>query len=79
MSKLFHVYSFPAELNPLQSQACSLLVRSSAAQLYLSALVVAAGGADETTKHHCRSLEYDRPHCPARSSSAVECLRLNTR
>jgi len=36
MSKLFHVYSFPAELNPLQSQACSLLVRSSAAQLYLS-------------------------------------------
>ena len=37
MSKVFHVYSFPAELNPLQSQAYSLLLRSSAAQLYLSA------------------------------------------
>jgi hypothetical protein len=37
MSKLFRVYSFPAELNPLQSQARSLLSRSSAAQLYLSA------------------------------------------
>jgi hypothetical protein len=37
MSKLFHVDSFPAELNPFQSQACSLLVGGSAAQLYLSA------------------------------------------
>jgi hypothetical protein len=37
MSKLLYIYSFPAKLNPFQSQACSLLVGSSAAQLYFSA------------------------------------------
>ena len=35
--KPFHVHSFPAKLHPLQLQSCSLFVRSSAAQLYLSA------------------------------------------
>src|SRR5260370_38902486 len=35
--EMFHLYPLPVKLNSLHLQACSLLVRSSAAQLYLSA------------------------------------------
>ena len=35
--EMFHVDPLPVKLNSLQLQACPLLVRSGAAQLYLSA------------------------------------------